>query len=107
LEYVFIIVLVATLAYSCYGYFERMELKHNGVKVVGTIVHNTDGSPNNMYRLGGNINNPTIRFITAEGKVITGKPILGFISQHEVVVPSEILIIYDRKKPSRFMIVSD
>jgi hypothetical protein len=104
--YILIFLIIAILAYYCYDYIERVDLKYNGVRAVGTIIHNEESFSKSMYRLGGNINNPTIKFVTADGKEIIGKPIIGFVSQHEVTVPSQISIIYDPKNPHKFMIPS-
>ena len=57
---------------------------------------------NRRFQLGSNINNPTIKFTTSEGREIVGDPIVGFISQFEVVVPSQINIIYNSKNPKQF-----
>lgn len=104
--YLLILFVLALLFYWCYDYLERIELKHHGIKTIGTIVQNKEMAAKSMYRLGGNINMPTIQFKTTEGKEIIGQPIIGFVTQHEVVVPSSIRIIYDKKKPNRFMIAS-
>ena len=80
------------------------EVKRNGVRVLGTIIHNTESGAKSFYRLGGNINTPTIKFVTERGQEIIGEPIAGFISQHEVIVPSTIYIIYDSRNPERFCI---
>lgn len=104
MEYVIIITFIAALGYYFFQRDQTQNLKENGVKVTGKIVHNGQDGANSNFRLGGNINNPTIQFITNEGQEILGKPIVGFISQHEVIVPSYIDLVYDPKKPKRFCI---
>jgi hypothetical protein len=76
-----------------------------GIKVTGTIVHNKESFGNDKFRLGGNINNPTITFVTIEGEEITGEPVTGFISQHEVVVPSQVNVIYNKFNPRKFYVI--
>lgn len=104
--YLLIFLSIAIIVYYCNDYIKRLDLKRNGIKTIGAIIYNKEISPRSMYRLGGNINSPTIRFITINGEEIIGQPILGFVSQHEVMVPSQVFIIYDRKEPGRFMIAS-
>src|SRR5689334_2076274 len=104
--YWLILLVLALLACYSYDYIKQVELKYHGSKTIGTIIHNKEMAARSMYRLGGNINIPTIQFVTADGKEIIGEPILGFVTQHEILVPSPIGIIYDRKRPSRFMIAS-
>lgn len=81
-----------------------IQLKKTGIKTVGVIVGNTgtDGSENSFYQLGGNINNPTIRFFTKTGLEIIGTPVIGFISQHQIFINEEIEVIYDPENPQRF-----
>lgn len=81
---------------------KQRDLKKHGIRVLGTIVENRESSPNSKYRLGGNINNPTIKFLTESGEEIIGRPITGFISQKEVSVPSNVYIFYDRRNPNKF-----
>ncbi len=104
MEYIIIITLIAALGYYFFQRNQTQNLKENGIKVTGTIVHNGQSGSGSNFRLGGNINNPTIQFVTKDGQEILGKPIVGFISQHEVIVPSNIDIIYDPKNPKRFCI---
>lgn len=106
LLYILIFLILVLLVYWSNNYFKRADLRRNGIRTVGTIIHNEESFQTSKYRLGGNINNPTIKFITTDGKEIIGKPIIGFVSQHEVVVPSQVSIIYDVKKPYKFMIPS-
>jgi hypothetical protein len=81
------------------------KVKRNGVRVIGVIVYNEESNSNSMYRLGGNINTPIIKFVTEEGFEVTGKPIIGFISQHEISMMDKISIIYDRHNPEKFCVV--
>jgi hypothetical protein len=86
---------------------ERLQLnaiKKDGVKVVGTIIENAESNSNRRDRLGGNINTPTIQFTTLDGKQVTGKPAIGFVSQFEIPVPSEVNIIYSSKNPEQFCV---
>src|SRR5215204_4412446 len=103
--YIFLFV----LALGLYTYFNQKKtigsIKKNGVRVVGTIIQNNDRHGN--YQLGGNINSPTIRFVTEEGKEIIGKPVVGFTSQYEVAVPSHVNIIYDSRNPKQFYLDLD
>jgi hypothetical protein len=84
-------------------------IKRNGIKATGVIINNREfqGSYPDSEQLGGNINTPMIRFTIEDGSEITGKPVTGFISQHEVQVPSYINVIYDPKQPSKFIIDTD
>jgi hypothetical protein len=98
-------VLVVVVVIGIYYYREKakeLTLKKNGIKVEGIIIDNVESSPNSRFRLGGNINNPTVKFFTEDGDEIVGRPIVGFISQYQVVVPSQITVIYDRKNPQKF-----
>ena len=104
MEYVIIITFIGAIVYYFFQRDQARNLKENGIKVTGTIVHNGQSGVSSNFRLGGNINNPTIQFVTKEGQEILGKPIVGFISQHEVIVPSSIDIIYDPKNPKRFCV---
>src|ERR1043165_7262569 len=100
----------AIVVFVIYYYLDQRgkinTIKYNGVKVVGTIIQNTENSngQDGFGRLGGNINEPTIKFITKDGQEIIGKPVVRFVSQHEVVVPSKVYIIYDAKDPQKFFI---
>jgi hypothetical protein len=79
-------------------------IKRNGVKTTGVIVTNKEFNPDSARRLGGNINDPTIKFATLDGQIIIGKPIVGFISQDEVAVPTEVNIVYNSRNPKQFYI---
>ena len=100
----FVPLLIYLIYYSFLEQTQTKEIKRNGIRTVGTIILNRESGAKSFYRLGGNINHPTIKFITAEGKEVIGEPIAAFISQHEVVVPSTIYIIYDLRNPERFCI---
>jgi len=91
-------------AIGLYSYFSQKNqiasVKRNGVRAVGTIIKNEDRQ--HRRQLGGNINSPTIRFITKEGKEIIGQPVIGFVTQYEVAVPSQVHVIYDSTNPEMF-----
>lgn len=100
--YIFYAVIILLIAYFLLSQKTTINsIKRNGIKTVGTIIENSE-KQGSSYQLGGNINNPTVRFITNEGKEIIGNPVVGFISQKEVVVPSTINIVYDSKNPNKF-----
>ena len=83
-------------------------IKRNGVRTRGVIIANREKqNPRSDNQLGGNINTPTIRFTTLDGEEITGVPVVGFTSQHEVRVPSSIDIVYHAKNPKQFYIPGD
>ena len=102
----FLFIIVVAFIFYMYKSDQIAAIKRDGVRVAGTIIHNSDGAPNSQFRLGGNINNATITFFTKEGKEITGSPVNAFITQYEVIVPSEVYIIYDTKNPERFFVES-
>jgi hypothetical protein len=98
-------VLVIVLMIGLYTWWENKkqeDIKKRGVRVCGIIVENDESSPDSRFRLGGNINTPTVKFYTESGAEIIGKPIVGFISQREVVVPSSVYLFYDKQNPNRF-----
>jgi hypothetical protein len=103
--YAVILLILALVIYFVLESAERDSLKQYGITVVGIIIENEERGADSMYRLGGNVNYPTIQFKTVEGKKVIGQPMLGFTSQHEVVVPSYISIIYDPESPYKFMVV--
>lgn len=39
-----------------------------------------------------------------EGREITGKPVLGFVTLYEIKPPVPVIVAYDPKKPERFTI---
>jgi hypothetical protein len=86
-------------------------IKRNGIKARGVIIKNHESTKrpfsNTSRGLGGNLNYPVIRFTIEDGSEVTGKPVTGFVSQHEVQVPSYINIIYDPKEPTKFIIDPD
>jgi hypothetical protein len=87
---------------------KTQRIKKDGIKARGVIIENNETSGGNRVRVpGGNINNPVIRFTIEDGSEVTGKPVTGFTSQHEVKVPSYINIIYNAKKPTEFIIDPD
>ncbi|RYY41689.1 MAG: hypothetical protein EOO08_00750 [Chitinophagaceae bacterium] len=81
-------------------------LKRKGVSVAGTIVANNvrSSAGNNQYRMDGHLNEPIITFTTTGGMEITGKPIVGFVSQHELIPPIAVIVAYDPANPKRFTI---
>ena len=83
---------------------EIRSIRIEGIRVEGTIIENHDGPGNAPFRLGGNLNGPTIQFFTLDGHEVIGQPLIGFISQDEVAVPSSVYIIYSRKNPEKFCI---
>jgi hypothetical protein len=101
--YIFLFV----LAIGLYTYLNQKtktnSIKQNGIRTVGTIIQNKE-TQNRLDQLGGNINEPTIKFITKDGQEIIGKPVVGFTSQHEVMVPGKVSIIYDSKNPQKFFL---
>lgn len=102
------LLLIATIAVGIYYYWEyrkQANLRKHGIKVAGTIIRNKESSPNSKYRLGGNINYPTIKFVAVDGVEVIGKPIIGFTSQHEVVVPSQVFVVYEKSDPRKVCVV--
>jgi hypothetical protein len=79
-------------------------LKKNGVRVSGIIIENKEEMAESYWRLGGNINQPTVKFITRDGREIIGTPILGFITQHEVAPPIWVTVFYDPNHPEKFTV---
>ncbi|RYY88353.1 MAG: hypothetical protein EOO15_09270 [Chitinophagaceae bacterium] len=80
--------------------FERSKvsrLKRKGISVAGTIVANDvrKSAGNDRYRMGGNLNEPTVTFSTVDGREITGKPVLGFVTQYEMHPPIPVIVAYD------------
>jgi len=103
----FIIIIV----FGLYFYFSRKSqteaLKRDGIETKGIIIRNNENGGREYYRLGGNFNTPTIQFVTNEGKEIIGEPLVGFTTQYEIVIPSEIDIIYDPQNPENFCVNLD
>jgi hypothetical protein len=112
LLYVFIFVFFAFFIFLI-GYQRKVSgrIRKYGIKTQGVIIKNYESTekrmPNVGGTLGGNINYPVIRFTIEDGSEITGEPFTGFISQHEVQVPSYINIIYNGKQPAEFIIDPD
>jgi hypothetical protein len=81
-------------------------LKKSGLKVPGVIIANREkrSANNDMYRLGGNINYPTVKFVTQDGQEISGAPVLGFVTQYEVIPPLSVTVFYDPIQPNSFCI---
>lgn len=103
--YLLIFLVITAVVISLFSQQNDVELvKKYGTRTTGIIIENSEMNPRSLYRLGGNINYPIIQFTTSEGKEITGKPIMGFVTQHEVAVPSYINIIYDPGNPEKFCI---
>lgn len=96
--------LIGLVIYFFLGKDTEHALKQHGIRTTGIIIYNKESASKSMYRLGGNINHPTIKFITETGEEVVGQPISGFISQYEVLVPSQVKIIYDKRVPKRFCI---
>ena len=84
-------------------------LKKSGIKVPGTIIANKEkrSVDNDMYRMGGNINNPTVRFSTPAGTEVIGTPVIGFVTQNEVHPPINVMVYYDANRPETFCIDFD
>ena len=103
---IYILVFVALIGiYTYVSHRSRTNsIKHNGVKATGVIIDNKEFNVNETRGLGGNINNPFISFATKEGRVITGKPVTGFISQYEIALPYDVNIVYNAKNPKEFYI---
>lgn len=108
MEYLLIFFVIAGFFYL--GWTDKRKhnrLKKNGTKVYGTIISNLEYNDGglNFYQLGGNINTPIVKFLTQDGKEITGSPVLGFITQHEVTPPIQVIVFYDTKQPEKFCIM--
>ena len=107
LEYLVIFFVIAGCFYL--GWTDRSKhnrLKKYGTKVYGTIISNREHGDSSLdfYHLGGNINIPTVKFLTKDGIEIKGSPVLGFITQHEVKPPIQVIVFYNPKKPDKFCI---
>jgi hypothetical protein len=107
LEYLLIFfVIVGCLYLGWTDKRKHIRLKRNGTKVYGTIISNREfvSGKVDFYRLGGNINTPTVKFMTQDGREIIGTPVLGFITQHEVIPPIQVIVFYNPKQPDEFCI---
>ena len=82
-------------------------LEKNGIRVHGVVIKNSEYNPRDSNRLGGNINEPLVRFYTENGEEIIGQPIIGFISQTQIDPPYDVYVIYDKKDPKRFLLDLD
>ncbi|GAA4319236.1 DUF3592 domain-containing protein [Flaviaesturariibacter amylovorans] len=107
IEFIVIFSLIGVLI--GYALFERSKpdrLKRRGVSVPGTIVANyvSTSAGNDRYRMAGNLNEPTVTFITNDGREITGKPIVGFVTLYKLSPPVPVIVVYDPKNPNRFTI---
>jgi hypothetical protein len=79
------------------------DIKANGVRIIGTMIQNSESNPNSYYRLGGNINTPVLSFVTKDGVQITGRVTNTFVTQFEITVPCSVYIIYNEKNPEKFL----
>lgn len=102
--YLIILVIVVFLLTGLSGRLKYIRLKRNGIKTVGIIVSNHEGSSNSKYRLGGNINTPVVKFITKDGREIFGSPVIGFITQYEIIPLVSVNVFYDPRQPEIFCI---
>lgn len=102
----YILIFVALI--GIYTYLDQKKdiktIKRNGIKATGVIIENREAGADSGRRLGGNINEPVVRFTTNDGRVITGKPVVGFTSQYEVVVPHVVNVVYNASNPNEFYI---
>ncbi len=105
-SFLFVLVLVVLVLAALVEKSEISRFKKRGIKVCGVIIENKElaGGQNDGNRLGGNINTPTVLFHTLEGLKIIGEPVEGFVTQHEVVPPVKVHVIYDKDDPRRFCI---
>lgn len=83
---------------------EIYPIKKKWDKAVGIIASNHEGSSNSRYRLGGNINTPVLKFITKDGREIFGSPVIGFITQYEIIPLVSVNVFYDPRQPEIFCI---
>jgi hypothetical protein len=84
-------------------------IEKKGIRVVGTIIENRESGDGRIGRtdngkFGANINMPTIKFTTLDGKEIVGQPVIEFASEFELPVPSEIYIKYTPENPGEFCV---
>ncbi|MBK6828953.1 MAG: hypothetical protein IPG86_19805 [Chitinophagaceae bacterium] len=101
----FITVLIAgSLIYLLYRRSLATKIKKTGIRVRGIMVEVVEKPALAKDKLAGRIYLPTISFFTTEGQAIVGTPVLGFKSFNEVVVPRNVNVIYDPKKPSMFCV---
>ena len=112
MEYLVVLIVIAGIVWFALDEkFRANQIKRNGIKVRGIIVANKEFTgaykDDDPFQLGGLINEPTVKFITKEGKVIIGSPEIGFVSQHKIVPPVKVIVIYDPKQPEKFCIDFD
>ena len=105
---IYTIILIAIAIAAVYFFIKQQatinSIKRNGIKVKGIIVENSE-KQGSMFQLGGNINAPTVKFITNDGQEIIGKPVMGFVSQTEILVPSYINVVYHSRNPRKFLVI--
>lgn len=82
----------------------RYAFKKTAIKVEGIVIEVTEAAATRNNGLGGIIYSPVVKFITADGNEITGRPLTGFVSQGEVHAPFKTTVYYNPKKPGRFYI---
>lgn len=103
-----IYILIFVVLLGIYAYLNHKKdinaIKRNGIKTTGVIIENKELSANSARRLGGNFNEPIVRFTTEDGRVIRGKPVVGFTSQYEVTVPDIVNVVYNAANPKEFYI---
>jgi hypothetical protein len=107
LGYLLIFLLVAGIGWIAFADRYRYNfLKKTGIKVSGVIIANKEhqSMDNDSYRLGGNINSPTVKFRTQNGSEIIGSPVIGFVTQYEVIPPLKCIVFYDQRDPDKFCV---
>jgi hypothetical protein len=102
--YLFFIIAFLLIVYAFYERNKLSKIKKKGIKLTGVILSNYETNANDSMRLGGNINTPTIQYFTVEGQEMIGQPVVGFISQQEIVEGNSIDIICDPDDPKRFTV---
>lgn len=110
IEFIVIFSLIAVLVGLAFRERSKASrLKKTGVAIAGTIVANEvhTNSGNDRYRMNGNLNVPTVTFSTDDGREITGKPIVGFVTLYKLNPPIPVIVVYDLKNPMRFAIDFD
>lgn len=101
----FITVLIAgSLIYLLYRRTLATKIKKTGIRVKGIMVEVTEKPALAKDKLAGRIYLPTVSFFTTKGEAIVGTPVLGFKSFEKVIVPRNVNVIYDPKKPAKFCI---
>lgn len=82
----------------------RHAFKKTAMKVEGIVVEVTEAAATRNNGPGGIIYSPVVKFTTADGRKITGRPLTGFVSQGEVQTPFKTTVYYNPKKPGKFYI---